>query len=84
MDRSGVSRAARPKKRKKRVRRKRGVAPTALTVSQFCERNQISPAHYYNIKAQGKGPREMSVGRSKRITLEAERDWQKECEQSAA
>ena len=75
----------RPKNRKRPKKfRKRLASPSALTVQEFCGRNRISPAHYYNLKAQGKGPREMSVGRSKRITLEAERDWQKECEQSVA
>jgi hypothetical protein len=53
---------------------------TALTIKQFCDRNQISAAHYHNLSARGEGPRVMRVGRSVRITEEAERDWQRDRE----
>jgi predicted DNA-binding transcriptional regulator AlpA len=53
---------------------------TALTIKQFCDRNQISGAHYFNLAARGEGPRVMRLGKAVRITEESERDWQRERE----
>lgn len=57
--------------------------PSAFTIAQFCARNQISQAHYFNQRAAGKGPREMRIGRSVRITPDAERDWQRGSERQS-
>jgi hypothetical protein len=47
-----------------------------LTIERFCKRNLISPTHYFELRARGQGPREMRLGASVRISLEAEQDWQ--------
>lgn len=55
----------------------------AFTIQEFCFRNGISPGTYHKLKAQGRGPREMPLGRAIRISIEAERDWRQEREQPA-
>jgi hypothetical protein len=47
----------------------------AFLIKEFCKRNRISLATYHKIKKEGRGPREMSLGRAIRISIEAERDW---------
>jgi len=54
--------------------------PSAYTIAQFCERNQISQAHYFNLKKRKQGPREIRAGKSVRISLDAEADWQRDRE----
>jgi hypothetical protein len=52
-----------------------------LTIAQFCQRNGISLTLFHKLKAQGRGPRVMRLGRAHRITLAAEKDWRAEREQ---
>jgi hypothetical protein len=52
------------------------VGRSAYTKKEFCQRNAMSLAFFYKLRKAGKGPREM-LGR---ITVDAERDWQKERE----
>jgi hypothetical protein len=52
------------------------VGRAAFTKREFCQRNAISLPFYYKLRKMGRGPREM-LGR---ITVDAERDWQKERE----
>jgi hypothetical protein len=75
-----------PRKRKKVRRtafqrqsrqRKPGDAHTILS---FCASNQISESHYYALKRQGKGPREIELGGRTIISPEAETDWRRERE----
>jgi hypothetical protein len=56
------------------------VGRSAFRKKEFCERNGISLAYFYLLRSQGRGPREMSIGR---VTLDAERDWQREREAEA-
>jgi hypothetical protein len=57
---------------------------SAYSIEEFCYRNDICRATYYNLKNAGKGPREMKVGGQKRITPAAEADWHAEREAEAA
>lgn len=57
---------------------------SAYSIAEFCFRNGICRATYYNLKRAGKGPREMAVGGQKRITPIAELDWHREREAEAA
>lgn len=50
----------------------------AFTIPEFCFRNSISRPTYHRLRAEGRGPVEMRPGLNViRITLEAERDWQR-------
>jgi hypothetical protein len=68
--------------RKRSARRKPGDAHTILS---FCASNHISESHYFTLKRQGKGPREIEL-LNKRIiiTPEAEADWRREREAETA
>ena len=50
------------------------------SIEDFCQRYGFSRGHYYNLKYQGKGPREMKLGRRKIITDQAAADWEQERE----
>ncbi len=54
------------------------------TIPQFCRKHRISRQTYYNLRKRGKGPREMTINSAKRITPEADADWQREREQETA
>ena len=50
----------------------------AFTIVEFCFRNSISRPTYHRLRSQGLGPTEMRIGLNLiRITVEAERDWQR-------
>jgi predicted DNA-binding transcriptional regulator AlpA len=46
-----------------------------LTVPQFIERNGMSRSTWYSLKRAGAGPRTTKMGRSVRISLQAETEW---------
>jgi hypothetical protein len=48
----------------------------ALTIADFCQAYQISPDHYFKLKRQVKGPREMKLGTKILITLRAAERWE--------
>jgi hypothetical protein len=52
----------------------------ALSISQFCGRNNISRSFFYKLKTHGKAPRIMEVNGRRIISPEAERDWRLERE----
>jgi predicted DNA-binding transcriptional regulator AlpA len=60
------------------------VARRALTIADFCQAYQISQDHYFKLKRQGKGPREMKLGTKILITLRAAEQWEIEQEMAAA
>jgi hypothetical protein len=47
----------------------------AYSIDEFCRRHMISRATYYNLKAAGKGPREMHVMGRVLISKESAREW---------
>ena len=54
------------------------VAMAAYSIKQFCAAHGISERYYYKMKQQGIGPREMQVGRKRRlISLEAAAEWRR-------
>jgi predicted transcriptional regulator len=60
------------------------VARRALTIADFCRAYQISQDHYFKLKRQGKGPREMKLGTKILITLRAAEQWEIEQEIAVA
>jgi len=48
---------------------------TAYTVSEFCERNGICRATFYNLQKRGQAPQTITVGAHPRVTAQAEADW---------
>jgi hypothetical protein len=54
----------------------------AFSINEICKRNRISRGKYFSLRRAGLGPAEMRLPPNTiRITLEAERDWQRACEQ---
>jgi hypothetical protein len=49
----------------------------AFTIAEFCFRNHLSKPLYYKERDLGRGPKEMRIGTSVRITVAAEREWQR-------
>ena len=56
----------------------------ALTILEFCAAFRISDDFYYKLKRQGKGPREMKVGKRTLISLVAADEWRIERERETA
>jgi hypothetical protein len=56
----------------------------ALSISQFCVRNNISRSFFYKLKRRRKAPRIMDVDGRQIISPEAERDWRLERERETA
>jgi hypothetical protein len=56
----------------------------ALSISQFCARNNISRSFFYKLKKRSKAPRIMDVDGRQIISPEAERDWRLERERESA
>jgi len=54
------------------------------SVDEFCSSHSISRAMFYKLRAEGKGPRTMSVGTRTLISSEAAADWRRACEAEAA
>ena len=46
-----------------------------LTIAEWCERHQISRPYFYSLMKAGKAPRTFNIGRSVRITEDADREW---------
>ena len=47
------------------------------TIPSFCRSNAISPAKYFELKRDGRGPREIELDRRILITPEAEQEWRR-------
>ena len=58
-----------------------GETKAAFSPDEFSTRNGISRATLYNLWKRGDGPRFMRIGARRRITREAEADWQRHMEQ---
>ena len=56
----------------------------SMTVQQFCQAECISKDRLYEDWANGKGPAFYLVGRSRRISQEARREWRRAREREAA
>jgi hypothetical protein len=71
----------RPAFRKYSKNRRPGDLHTRLS---FCVSNMISESKYFDLKRRGKGPREIEIDGSVRITPEAEQDWRRMMEAETA
>jgi hypothetical protein len=49
----------------------------AFSVNQFCVEHNFCRASYYKLKAAGKGPKELRVGKRVLITREAAAEWRR-------
>ena len=58
------------------VTRRRGDA--SFTIPEWCQHRRISLSMYYKLRAQGKAPVTLDVGRHKTITAEADAAWVRE------
>ncbi|MCP3471358.1 helix-turn-helix domain-containing protein [Bradyrhizobium sp. CCGUVB1N3] len=47
----------------------------AYTVSEFCRAFRISERHYFNLRDEGKGPKEFRAGRRVLISVESAQAW---------
>jgi hypothetical protein len=52
----------------------------AYTIAEFCRAHRFSQAYYYELRASGRGPREMKVGSRRIISAEAAAEWRRERE----
>lgn len=59
------------------------MAGRSHSIADFCRRQKLSRGNYYALRKRGLGPREMKVGRLKRISEEAELAWQRRMEEIA-
>ena len=51
------------------------MTPLAYTVSEFCRAFRISERHYFNLRDEGKGPKEFRAGRRVLISVESAQAW---------
>jgi hypothetical protein len=49
----------------------------AFSIATFCERHDISIAHYYRLRAEGLTPAEMRVGGRILISRESAQKWRR-------
>jgi hypothetical protein len=47
----------------------------SFTIAEWCQHRRISISMYYKLKAQGKAPATLPVGRHQTITSEADAAW---------
>jgi len=69
--------AAPPKPKKKRNKRPWGPRqPDDLhTIETFCTANRISESYYFALKREGRGPKEIKLGKRVLISPQSEAEW---------
>jgi hypothetical protein len=50
----------------------------SFTIPEWCEYRRLSISMFYRLRAQGKAPATLSVGRHQTITVEADAAWARE------
>ena len=45
------------------------------TIEEWARSHRLSRSMFYKLKEQGKAPREMHIGKSVRISEDADREW---------
>jgi hypothetical protein len=53
----------------------------SYTINEWCESERISRSMFYKLEQQGQAPRTFNVGKSRRISPEARREWRHERDQ---
>lgn len=56
----------------------------AYSIMEFCQMHGISRSYYFLIRRDGRGPRELRLGRRVLITRDAAADWRITHEREAA
>jgi predicted DNA-binding transcriptional regulator AlpA len=56
--------------------------PEAYTIEEFCEAHRFSRSMYFNLRKEGKTPREMRIGNRVVISREAAEAWRRDREAS--
>jgi hypothetical protein len=56
----------------------------AYSIAEFCEAYGIAIRTYFNLRDEGKGPREMRLGRRVLISVESALAWAREREEETA
>ena len=51
------------------------MSPSNLTITQFCEHFGLSLSTYYRLRRDGRGPRELRVGRRVIIPAKTADEW---------
>jgi len=54
------------------------------TISEFCRSEKISRAKYFQLRREGKGPKEMRDLKWVRISPEAKLEWRRERERAGS
>ena len=57
---------------------------SAQSIDHFCDDNEISKAHLYNLLKRGEGPVVMKVGRRTLISAESAAEWRRRMEALAS
>jgi len=60
------------------------VERAAYSIAEFCQAHRISRSKFYQLRADGTGPRLMLVDTRVLITVEAAADWRREREEATA
>jgi hypothetical protein len=55
----------------------------SFTIAEWCKHRRVSISMYYKLRAQGKAPETLPVGRHQTITAEADAAWARECQAEA-
>jgi hypothetical protein len=50
----------------------------SFTIPEWCNHRRISVSMFYKLKAQGKAPSTLPIGRHQTITVEADAAWARE------
>jgi hypothetical protein len=56
----------------------------SFTIREWCEHRRVSVSMFYKLRAQGKAPATLPVGRHQTITAEADATWARERQAEAA
>jgi hypothetical protein len=59
-------------------------ASDCYSISEFCQRHNISVSFYFKLRAQGRGPRLLRLGSRVLISREAAADWRRAHEAAAS
>jgi predicted DNA-binding transcriptional regulator AlpA len=56
----------------------------SYTIPQWCELHEITRQTFYNLEKRGEAPKSFHVGRSRRISVDADLAWTRKLEARAA
>ena len=65
------------------IKKFQNIPRVSFSADEFCHRHNVGRNTFYNEINRGR-LKTMKVGRTRRVTAEAEREWIQACEQGAA